>query len=451
MEQNTPLEISSPAALNQAISSTKFRFLAWSIYLTGILYYCYAYLLRVYPSVMEINLESHFHINATQLGLLFSSYYFVYAPAQLLVGPTIDRFGPRRSVLFAGCVAVMGTFLFTVSDQFTFAIIGRLLIGFGAAFGYVTALKLAILWLPRRYFAAATGAVTGCGMIIAFTINKYLTVLVQTAGYHTAMHFCFMVGIAIILLVYLVIRDKKPDTKNPSDIQKADSNPLSSQQLVKCLVAIIRNPQMWVIGLIGTLLYLPATVFSDAWGTPYLENVYHFSPDQASTGILIMMIGWTCSSFAAGALSDIFGTRRIPLVAGTILATAVCCTLFYVPGIPQPMVYALLFFLGISCGPHPLCFTLSKENNAPEIAGTAMAFANFVIMMGGFIFQPIVGWLLDTDWTGAIDNGIRVYSSSDYTFALSLIPIGLLVGGILTCFLKETFHTAVESDQSKES
>lgn len=447
MEPNTSLDLTSPAQATQTRNtSTKMHIIAWSIYFTGILYYCYAYLLRVYPSVMELNLETHFHINATQLGLLLSAYYFTYAPAQLIVGPAVDRYGPRRAILFASTIAVAGTLLFTVSDQFALAFAGRLMIGLGAAFAYVTALKLALIWLPRRFFAAATGAVTGFGMIVAFTTDKYLTSMVINAGYRTAMYFCFTAGIAVILALYLLVRDKARPSSRPSTQrapQEAEANPLTLKDLKLALISITKNPQMWIIGFIGTLLYLPATVFSDIWGIPYLENVYHFTPNQASTGILVMMIGWTCSSFTAGALSDIFKTRKAPLVVATILALIICSLLFYGPHLTVSITYALLFLLGVSCGPHPLCFTLSKENNAPEIAGTAMAFANFVIMMGGFIFQPVVGKLLDLGWSGTVLHGVRVYSSHDFTMALSVIPVGLLIAGVLTYFLRETYDTSL--------
>ena len=128
----------------------------------------------------------------------------------------------------------------------------------------------------------------------------------------------------------------------------------------------------------------------------------------------------------------------------SVLATIVSCILLYTHGLPVFMIYTLLFLFGVCCGPHPLCFTLSKENNPHEISGTTVAFANFLIMMGGFIFQPIVGTILDFLWDGSLDEGIRIYSAQNYTTALSIIPIGLFLSIILTLFIRETYHRAVE-------
>ena len=62
-----------------------------------------------------------------------------------------------------------------------------------------------------------------------------------------------------------------------------------------------------------------------------------------------------------------------------------------------------------------------------------------LIMAGGAIFQPVVGMLLDLHTTSPVgENGLPVYGSSDYTFALSVVPIGVALGIFLTLFLKET-------------
>src|SRR3990167_2281538 len=88
------------------------RVLAWSIFVTGVLYYCFAYLLRVYPSVMELQLRGYFHITAGGFGLLTAFYYFAYAPMQLPVGVSVDRIGPRRALIFASLMSTLGAFIF---------------------------------------------------------------------------------------------------------------------------------------------------------------------------------------------------------------------------------------------------------------------------------------------------------------------------------------------------
>jgi hypothetical protein len=62
-----------------------------------------------------------------------------------------------------------------------------------------------------------------------------------------------------------------------------------------------------------------------------------------------------------------------------------------------------------------------------------------MVMVSGVIFQPLIGILLDMHWTGAVlENGVRLYSSSNFMFALSVLPVGTVVALITICFMKET-------------
>ncbi len=429
---------------SKKMNLSSIKVLAWSVFITGILYYCVAYLLRVFPSVMENDLLAQFHITAGDFGILTTAYYFSYAPMQLPVGVTVDRFGARNSLLFSSAMSILGVLVFTLSSVYWFAVLGYFLIGFGSSFAYVTALKIATVWLPRKYFATATGVVTGAGMAAAIFTDIYITHIVQTWGYRETIYLVLAAAIILFLLIYLMVKEKP---KGEQTEQAAEQHALSYKELLQNLWTISKKPQMWVIGTVGALLYLPASVFTDTWGIPYLEASYHLTPVQAGWGVSLVLIGWIVSSFLMGALSDILGTRKIPLMLAAISATLISSFIFFVPNLSRSLLYFLLLALGLSCGPHPLCFTLSKENNAGKISGTSVAFANFVIMMGGFVFKPVVGKLLDLGWSGLrAVNGVPIYSMHDFTIALSFMPIGLFVAFLLTLLIKETYMHSEKQD-----
>lgn len=414
------------------------------VFMTGILYYCFAYLLRVYPNIMESNLLAHFHITANGFGMITGFYYFAYAPMQIPVGVSVDKIGPRRSLIFACLISTLGAFIFSSTSHLGIALLGRFLIGFGAAFGYVTALKLATVWLPKEYFATATGAVTGLGMIAAIFTEIGFTHILENVGYTAALRTPLYIGLALLAIILLAIKDKP---KKAINHDFAETAAVSFKQLGTFLKEIIKHPQMWLIGIVGCLLYLPSSVFLDAWAIPYLRAVDHFSATAAADGAAVMLAGWIVSSFIVGFLSDLLGTRKVPLILATGSAAIIAAVLLYSHHLAPMMIYLLLFIFGLCCGPHPLCFALSKEHCDKKISGTAVSFTNFVIMMGGFLLQPLVGKLLDLNWSGAMYHGIRQYSAHNYTVSLSIIPIALLLAFMLTLFLKETHqgkNTAVD-------
>ena len=79
-----------------------------------------------------------------------------------------------------------------------------------------------------------------------------------------------------------------------------------------------------------------------------------------------------------------------------------------------------------------------KELNDLEYSSTALGLMNMCIVGSGAVMQPLIGWLLDMNWTGTIVDGARVYSASAYTSALSSLLVVNLVALIGTLFLRET-------------
>jgi hypothetical protein len=86
-----------------------------------------------------------------------------------------------------------------------------------------------------------------------------------------------------------------------------------------------------------------------------------------------------------------------------------------------------------------ICFAVGHESAPHNVAATSMAFVNMLTMVGGFIFQPLIGKFLDLSWSGQIHNGMRIYSAHDYRIALTAIPIGMLLSAALTFVLRESF------------
>src|SRR3989337_3880200 len=70
--------------------------LGWIICTLAAIFYCYEFLLRIEPSVMVKELMQTFQANATELGILYAFFYFIYTPMQVIVGLLLDLYGTRR-------------------------------------------------------------------------------------------------------------------------------------------------------------------------------------------------------------------------------------------------------------------------------------------------------------------------------------------------------------------
>jgi MFS family permease len=417
------------------------------MYSIAVGFYCYAYFLRISPSTMKTELIQHFNLTAAQFGHLAAFYYYVYTPMQIPVGVLIDKYGVRASLVIASLICSLGVTLFiSANDSFAMACAGRFLMGFGSAFGYISVLKVASLWLPTRHFALAAGLTTALAMFSAIFSDFYLAKWVHVVGYNEALYSAVTGGFILAAAIFLLLRNRP----RPEHAHRPPTYRSSFPELLDGLRTIFSRPQTYYIGAIGFLLYLPASVFMDLWGIPYFQDAYHLSPEHAAHMVMMPFIGWIIGSPSSGYISDKIGLRRPPILIASVAALLISLVIFYVPNLSLNLMTVLLLLLGFFCGTHPLVFSLIRENNSNKLSATSTATTNFMIMMGGVIFQPVVGILLNWHWNthGTLSEGLRTYSASDYQFALSIIPIGLALSIFFTLLTKETYCQVPEDFQS---
>src|SRR3954464_5349888 len=116
---------------------------ALAAWVVASLFFLYAFVHRVSPSVMVDELMRDFAVGAAVLGNLSAFYFYTYASLQIPVGVLMDRIGPRRLTAAAAAVCAIGSFVFAMSDGVATASFGRALIGVGAGFSFVGTLTVA--------------------------------------------------------------------------------------------------------------------------------------------------------------------------------------------------------------------------------------------------------------------------------------------------------------------
>jgi MFS family permease len=414
--------------------------LPWIICGLGALFYCYEYFLRISPSVMSVQLMRSYHVNATGFGNLTAFYYYAYTPMQLIVGVFMDRYGPRLLVTLACLACALGTYLFASSDILQLAELGRFLVGFGSAFAFVGALKLATIWLPPERFAMVSGMITALGMLGAMMGDVLLTHLVHLEGWrHTSM-IAAAVGIVLALAIVLVVRD------SCSKRIVSHTNLLHNfSHVFAGLLVALKTRQIWLNGLVGGLLFIPTTAFAELWGIPYLVQAQGFTQGQAATAVSMIFLGWVIGCPLVGFISDFTKRRLLPLLVGSVFSFIGICILLYVPHLSFMLTCVLFLIFGLFSCVQVLAFAIGRESSPKHIAGTAIALTNMFVMLSGVVFQPVIGYLLDLHWAGGMLDGARAYSVHNYQLALAVLPIGIAVAFITIFFMQET-HCRLKED-----
>lgn len=416
------------ASKAQHMSKSQSLFWPWVICGLGAVYYCYEYFLRICPSVITPELMRTYHLTGAQVGSLSAFYYHAYMPMQILVGIFMDRFGPRRLLTMACLLCALGTYLFASGHSLAIAQLGRFLVGFGSAFAFVGALKLATIWLPPNRFALVSGIIMCLGMLGAMTGDVLLRVMVDSIGWHTTIYISAVAGLVLAAILGTLVRDI-----NPAFTHHAHQQQMSLNELLSGLWGAIKNPQIWLNGMVGFLLYLSLSAFAEMWGISYLQQAHGFSKTDAATANSMVFLGWAVGSPFWGWFSDYIRRRCLPITVSSLFALIFICMLIYIPGLSITATYILLFLFGVASSVQILIFAICREVSSSKIVATAIALTNMIVMVGGSIFQPVMGKLLDLRWTGEILNGARVYPASAYELAISVLPIGIVLAIIITC------------------
>jgi MFS family permease len=391
--------------------------------------------------VMVNELRGQFNLSAEKFGWLTSLYYLAYTPMQVIVGILTDMFGPRKMLTMAVAICTLGSLMFGYSHQLYIAGIGRFLVGFGSAFAFVGVLKLAAIWLPAERFALFAGLSTALGMVGAMVGFVELSILVEKVGWQQTILLSTLVGIVLTPIIWLTIRDYR-GVMDPDEATKAEA--VTVRDAISGVMHIARDPQMWIAGFIGLALYLSLSVFAETWGISFLQSVYHYTPQQAASAIAMVSLGWLVGAPLMGLISDLMKSRKKPLLIGCFLSILCIVPIIYYPDIPHNLLLGLLFLFGVFSSIEIVCFAIGRENCPHHMAGASVAFVNMLVMLGGFVFQPLVGRLLDLSWTGSTQNGLKLYTSESYTVALSIIPICLVLCLILLYYLRDSFTVSVE-------
>lgn len=396
----------------------------WLVWLLGAGFFFYKYLVQVSPSVMTSDLMLAFNVNGVGLGNLSACYFYAYLLMQIPVGILLDKFSPRYLTACAIFICGLSTYLFSETNSLAMACISRGLIGFGAAFAAVSCFKAASIWFPAERFALISGMCMTAAMLGAVGGQAPLSALVQQFGWREALQIIAAIGVLLSVLYLLLIRDKK--------VNKASLSAPFHFSL------IFKSKQAWLLSIYSGLAFAPVSVFGGLWGVPFLEKAYHLTAQQAALAVSWIFIGFAMGAPLLGWLSDTMKKRKPIMMFGTVLATVSLMIIIYSAVLKANTIGILLFLFGFGASGFFISFAMIREIFPLMLTATVLGFMNTFDSICEAISEPFVGMFLDMGWRGEIVNGIHQFSTAGYQWALTLLPIYLVIAFIVLLFIKET-------------
>ncbi len=419
--------------LNLTAEQKRHRWLALGVVTLS---YILSFFQRFAPAGIAQDLASTFSISATSLGALASTYFYVYTVTQIPTGVLADTLGPRRILVWGGLIGGVGSVLFGLAPTFTWALIGRTLIGLGVSVTFIAMLKLIALWFEESRFATMVGMCMLIGNLGSVLAGSPLSSTAQATGWRTVF---VAVGVVSVLLAGLsgwVVRDSPAQANQASDQTQRPKIDFRASWL--SLKSVVTNRDTWPAVLVNAGISGSFFTFVGLWGTPYLTQVHGMSRATASMHLSMWALGFAVGCFFIGSLSDKLGRRKPVVMTAAHLYAMSWLVLCACLQLPVSVSYVLFIWMGILTSSFSLTWSCSKEVNPPKLSGTSTSVAN----MGGFLtaalMQPFVGVVMDFGWTGALVNGARGYDVHTWRYGMGVVALMATLGALSTWWMRET-------------
>ena len=397
-------------------------FLAW---LLCAIFYGFQYAVRSAPGVMQAELTQAWGGN--HIGAMISAYYVAYALMALAAGLLLDRYGARRTIPVGIAVVAVGCLVFAQGNE-TAGMGGFTLQAIGAIFAFIGSSYVAGRYLPARMLAIFLGLTQCLGMAGAAFGSKPVHVLIDPAGsFHVGWQHVWIgfaiIGFALAITTWLVMPHDEGDS--PSH-----HGPMSVTSLVAPFKIVVGNPQSWLAGIVGGLLFVPTTIGALVWATAFLSEGEHVPMADAASVASIVPIGWVIGCPLLGYISDRIGRRKPVLIGGALIMLAAGLVAVYVP---ENLLarYAVALVLGVASGAAMIPFSMIKEANPSEVKGTAAGVMNFLVFLTTGVMSPFISRLM------VPANGVAP-SLGEFQNALLPLVVGTAVAIVLSVIMRET-------------
>jgi sugar phosphate permease len=405
--------------------------MAWIVWGLAATFYFSDYLARVAPSVMHRVLQADFGINEAGFGLLTASFYIPYVLMQIPVGLIVDRLSIRTVLTVMSVITAIGCVVFGISSGLLTASIGRMLIGFSAAFAFVSSLRLATSWFPPAMLGLLAGLTQALGMLGAAAGVAPVAFLVGSVGWRNSMLVMAVLFVVLAVFLFQFIKDSPEHHAEPK-IKK--NNYLG---LLESLKVVLTHKQTWLNALYAGFLFTPTAVIGEAWGPAYLQFGRGFSAHESAFAIGLIFIGWGIGGPITGWLSDRIGKRKPIMYASSLIGLGLIYLLIFGKSLEVNTAYWLCFLFGLTNTGVAIAYAVSTEIQTQNVMGTTIGFTNMASIFVGASLQPLIGKLIDYI-AGSRSYHVEQLTLNDFQYSLKLLPACLIVCIILSLFIKET-------------
>jgi MFS transporter, ACS family, D-galactonate transporter len=424
--------IASPNALSSAPSVSRLSpelsrlatLLALSIFIN--------YIDRGNLSIAAPYVKDELGLSYSQLGILFSSFFWTYAVFQIVSGWLVDRF-PVNWVLAIGILAwSAATFGTGLVHGFLLLLVMRLMLGIGESVAYPSYSKIISCHFAESQRGRANSLICA-GQASGPAVGTLLGgLLIAHVGWRL-FFVVFGVASSLWLLPWLkYLRKPMPSTESSAtpSLSSADILPVSELAASATIPQILSQRSAWGT-FAGLFAYNYVWYFFITWLPTYLERERHFSVQAMSIVTSLAFFVLATTALVSGWLSDKWiatgatptRVRKLFTGAGPVIASSILLV-GIVPNHSAAVAILVLTCIGLGMCTSNL-WAVTQTLAGPATSGKWTGLQNFAGNLAGWIAPALIGLIVQQTgsffWVFVITSGVTLLGAAAWVFVVGPI------------------------------
>ena len=278
---------------------------------------------RTIMSIAGPEIMKEFHIEPTQMGVVYSAFVLAYALFMMPGGHLVDRIGPRHSLTLMGFGAALFTGLTAFGAQpglgtwigvIPALVAIRFLMGICTSPLYPACGRMCAQWIPAAYLGRVQGIIIGGSALGGAIAPMLFQVLMGVAGWRKSFGIAAVATASLALLWMLTTTDQRPAGTPPHSAESPWRKLLTNRNL------LLLTASYSALGYYSYLFYY--------WIYYYFGEIRHMGYEQSArfttivfvvNGLMIPFGGWL-SDRLSKSHGERFGRRVVPIAGLTLSA-----------------------------------------------------------------------------------------------------------------------------------
>ena len=337
-------------------------------------------LLRYVNAVIARDLAADFALSPSDLGLLTSAYFLVFAAFQIPLGVLLDRFGPRRVLATLLVFAAAGALTFGLAQGVAALALGRALLGLGVSGCLMGSIKAFTLWFPLSRLATLNGWILAIGALGAMSATAPVEALAGAAGWRAVFYVLTASCAAVAALIFFVVPER-PLTGGSETWSRQFSE----------IGAILSSVFFWRVALPLIVVHGGYQALQGLWLAPWLADIGGQSRPEVARTLLAGSLAYGVGSVVFGTLADRMAARLTVYKAGMVLAVG---AFFGIAAGVREGAPAIVMVYGFGACAAALPYAILSQHFARGLTGRVITASNIFMFIASFAFQWGIGVLL---------------------------------------------------------